>query len=432
MELITLGLFCALLLLCLLLDWSILIALAIGLLLFLAYGRRKNFTWPELMGMVFSGIRTVKNVLLTFVLIGILTALWRASGTIAVIVCYAAELIRPSVFLLMTFLLNCMVSVLTGTAFGTAATMGVICTTMAASMQVPPALAGGAVLSGIYFGDRCSPVSTSAQLVAEVTDTSIFRNICSMLRAALVPFAAACAVYLLAGLTMGITAAAPDLRAVFEREFEISWIALLPVAALLILSVLKVKARVSMTVSALAAVPVYLYVQHMPLMALPQLFLLGYQAANAEAALINGGGIVSMIKVAAIVCLSSSYSGIFQRTGILDGLKHGIAVLAERTTPYIAILCTSVVTGLVACNQTLTIMLTQQLCDEAEPEPEQFALALEDSAVVVAPMIPWSIASEVPLAAAGCPTRSIAFAFFLVLLPLWHAGASLWGKRKSA
>ena len=127
--------------------------------------------------MALDGVLTVRNILITFLLIGILTALWRAAGTIAVIVSYASALIRPSVFLLMTFLLNCAVSVLMGTSFGTSATMGVICATMGTALGVDIRLIGGAVLSGVLFGDRCSPVSTSALLVAELTGTSVFDNI---------------------------------------------------------------------------------------------------------------------------------------------------------------------------------------------------------------------------------------------------------------
>ena len=162
MELLVISLFCFALLLCVLLNFSILYALVGGLCIFLLYGVRKGFTWRQMIRMSFAGVKTAKNVLLTFFLIGILTALWRAAGTIPTIVCYASSLFQPSLFLLMSFLLNCVVSVLTGTAFGTAATMGVICATMAVTMGIPLVLVGGTVLSGVYFGDRCSPVSTSA------------------------------------------------------------------------------------------------------------------------------------------------------------------------------------------------------------------------------------------------------------------------------
>ena len=104
MELMVLSLFCGGLLACILLDLSILYALGAGLVMFLLYGKGRGFSWKELAGMALSGVRTVRNILMAFVLIGMLTALWRDAGTISVIVCYAARLIRPSVFLLMTFL----------------------------------------------------------------------------------------------------------------------------------------------------------------------------------------------------------------------------------------------------------------------------------------------------------------------------------------
>lgn len=112
------------------------------------------------------GVRAAKNILTTFVLIGILTSLWRAGGTIPAIVCYSVRVMEPRLFLVCSFLLNCLVSFLTGTAFGSAATMGAVCMTMAAALGADPLMTGGAILSGVYFGDRCSPVSTSALLVA--------------------------------------------------------------------------------------------------------------------------------------------------------------------------------------------------------------------------------------------------------------------------
>lgn len=72
---------------------------------------------------------------------------------IAVIVLLVVEAVSPSAFLLIAFLLNCMVSILTGTSFGTGATMGVICMAMGRAMELDPFWIGGAILSGIYFGD---------------------------------------------------------------------------------------------------------------------------------------------------------------------------------------------------------------------------------------------------------------------------------------
>ena len=82
-------------------------------------------------------------------------------------------------------------------------------------------------------------------------------------------------------------------------------------------------------------------------------------------------------------------------------------------------------------NQTLTIMLTEQLCNETEKNKEKFAIMLEDTAVVISPLIPWSIAGAVPLASIGAPTESILFAFFLYLLPILRILHSIVFKKKT-
>ena len=139
----------------------------------------------------------------------------------------------------------------------------------------------------------------------------------------------------------------------------------------------------------------------------------------------NGGGVTSMLKVAGIVCLSSSYSGIFRKTGLLDGLKHAIAIFSAKTTAYTAALVTSIVSGIIACNQSLTILLTDQLCRDLTGNTSDFANDLEDTAVVIAPLVPWSIACAVPLASAGAPVSAVLCAYYLYLLPLWRLGCSL-------
>lgn len=421
MEWLILGAFSALLLICIILDISILFALGCGLLLFLLYGRRKGFSWRALGRMAFNGVKTVSNVLITFFLIGILTAFWRAAGTIPVIVCYASKLIRPSVFLLMTFLLNSGVSFLTGTSFGTAATMGVICATIGNAMGVSPVLTGGAILSGVFFGDRCSPVSTSALLVAAVTGTDIYRNIRQMLRTAFIPFLLSSVIYLVIGLHSSPAGAVIDLESIFSKEFSLHWIALLPAVVIFVLSFCRVKVKLSMAASILSAVPLCIFLQHMPVSELAKTAVFGFTPQDpAVASMVSGGGILSMCKVAGIVCLSSSYSEIFQRTGLLDGAKKTIGSIQRKTTAFTATLLTALIAGTIACNQTLTILLTNQLCMDGNPDNEKFALDLEDSAVVVAPLIPWSIAGGVPLSTVGAPAISIPVSFYLILLPLWR------------
>lgn len=426
METVTLSLFALILVACLLLKLPTLYALFAGLILFCGYAARKGNSPKKILSMLCTGVLTARNILIVFVLIGMMTALWRACGTIPYIICHAAKLLRPEIILLVSFLLNCGISVLTGTSFGTSATIGVICMAMGVSAGANPVLLGGAILSGAFFGDRCSPFSTSALLVSELTKTSIFDNIKNMVRSAWLPFFLTCLLYGVLGSRLHSQAAAADLTSLFGREVTLHPAALLPAVLILILALMRIPVKYAMLASILSALAVGCSIQHLPLSELPGLLLTGYHAADPEAAaFLDGGGIRSMIKVGAIVCISSSYAGIFQNTGLLDGLKTGLLKLGTRITPFGAILLASIGTSMISCNQTLSIMLTDQLGRELEPDAGRMALNLENSAVVVAPLIPWSIAGAVPLATVGAPLTSIFAAFFLYLVPLCYLLAQL-------
>ena len=431
-EWIVLGLFCLSLLISVIFKCSVIYALLFGLLLFLLYGRKKNISWRELAQVSFDGIIKVKSVLITFVLIGMLTSLWRSAGTIPVIVSLSAALIKPSLFYLMAFLLNCMVSLLTGTAFGTAATMGVICASVGSSMGISKVITGGAILAGVYFGDRCSPLSTSALLVSQVTDTDIFDNIKRMSRSSFVPFLITSLIYYVMGLSVDSEAAAPNLNVLFSKEFNLSLISLIPAAVIAVLSLFKVNVKMAMSVSIISAIPIAVFLQGENLLHIPELLLGGYVSSCEEIGeLLNGGGILSMLNVALIVLISSSYSGLFERTGLLENVKEFIAKFRSRTNDFSAVLLTSVCSGAIACSQTLAAMMCCLLAMEKDSNKEEFALSLEDSVIVISPLIPWSIAGAVPLASFGASKASIPFAVFLYILPLWHLLCSFKQNKKS-
>lgn len=420
METAVLGLFAAALVLCISLDWSILYALFAGFLLFCAYGYHKGFSLKELMGFALKGIKTVKHILIIFLMIGLMTALWREAGTIAVIVSFLSGFIHPSVFLFLTFLFNMLVSFLTGTSFGTAATMGVICASIGNALGVSPVFMGGAVLAGAFFGDRCSFVSTSAYLVATVTGTDLYQNVKNMVRSGFLPFFVASILYLALGLGFHGEGSTPDLYALFEGAFQMSPVAVLPALVVLVLALMRFNVAIAMGGSILSALPVCLFLQHTDPLLLPRILLFGYESTDPSvAALLNGGGLLSMLRVTAIVCISSSYSDLFRKTGLLDGIRDRIDNFGKKRGRMVSITATSVFTSMIACNQTLAILLTNQLCQKDGEEKEAFALSLEDSVVVISPLIPWSIACAVPLSAVNAPPESIFFAFFLWLLPIF-------------
>ena len=137
---------------CLVTGLPVLVALTAGFLLFFGYGIFTGHGPARMAKAALSGVYKIRTILQIFALIGLLTALWREAGTIPAITYYASSVVRPGIMVLTCFLLNCLISFLTGSSFASTATMGVITMSMARIAGVPAVVASGAILSGVYFG----------------------------------------------------------------------------------------------------------------------------------------------------------------------------------------------------------------------------------------------------------------------------------------
>ncbi len=394
--------------------------LVAGLALFSAYAVKSGHTILEVAHMALAGMRPVRDVLVLYLIVGMMCAAWRASGTIAYLVDLSTHLMTPAIFTLMCFLVCCLMSTLMGTSTGTAATMGIICMTIARAMGASPILTGGAILAGSFFGDRMSPMSGSALLVASLTKTDVSRNVARMARTAAVPFVLSCAIYAALGSTLAGGAQMPQMGNLFGHTFVLTWIVAIPAIAIVVLSLARVSVKKTMLASLILSCIICVTVQGISLAQLPSLLFFGYTCHDrAIASMLDGGGIMSMMNVAAIILVSSTYSGIFDGTGLLSGVCSKVYRLSRRFTPFFGVLVTSLIANCMACNQTLSIMLTDQICMRTEDAGCALALDLENSAVVLAGIVPWSLSCVAVLSFINAPAASVGAAFFLYLLPLW-------------
>ena len=419
-SVITISLFSLSLIVCLLLKVSVVYALIIGYIIFISYGLIKGYNLKVLIKKSFEGIMTVKNILLVFILIGMITALWRASGTIAFIVYMGSKLISPSILIVLTFLFCAVLSVLIGTSLGTAATMGVICFLIGKTMGINPYYIGGAVLSGIYFGDRCSPMSTSALLIAELTKTNLYTNIKLMIKTSVIPFIVTCLFYLLLGFKSTVSNISVDVTEIFKQNYNLNIVVIIPAILIIILSALKINVKKTMLVSIVISFFISIFIQKESVLSIIKYCIYGYYNSNEKLnIMMKGGGIVSMINVSLIVGISSSYSGIFKETKLLVSLKEHLKVFAKKTSNYFVIFLSSIISGAIACNQSLGIILTNELSEELVDKQER-AIILENTVVLLVGLIPWNIAMDVPLKTLDVGFMSGLFAFYLYFLPLWN------------
>ncbi|EBH7961618.1 aminotransferase class I/II-fold pyridoxal phosphate-dependent enzyme [Salmonella enterica] len=159
----------------------------------------QGYCWEDIINSVVDKLAKAMPVIMILICVGGLIGTWMFSGTIPYMVYWGLKLISPEYILIAAFFLTSVVSVCTGTSWGSAGTVGVALMGVAAGLDVSLAAAAGAVVSGAYFGDKISPLSDSTNFAAIVADTTLFEHIQHLLWTTLPSFLLAAVVYLIAG-----------------------------------------------------------------------------------------------------------------------------------------------------------------------------------------------------------------------------------------
>ena len=406
-------------------NFSLLIPLGIGLICFISVGLYRHYPLRSLFKMALVGAKNSLVVIRVLVLIGCLTALWRACGTISFFVVFGVKLITPHIFILVAFLLSSLVSYAMGTSFGVAGTVGVILMSIARAGGVNEYIAAGAILSGVYFGDRTAPTSSCANLVASLTKTDLYDNVKRMLKSAAFPFVIC--IFLYAGLSWKnpLSSADTSLVSVLENNFSLSVWTLIPAVILLILPLFRIPVRIAISISILFSFAVSMGSQQMGFEDTFHAMLFGYKPSDPTlTGILSGGGLIPMLTTILIVALSSTYSGIFNGTNMISGIRDKLFVLSEKIGRFPTVVATSILSCAVFCNQTMGIIFTHEMVgkiyQEKKIDRSTFMLDIANSTTLIAVLIPWSIASSVPLTWMGVNFKALPYAFLLYLIPLFY------------
>jgi Na+:H+ antiporter, NhaC family len=403
---------------------SILYPLLLGLICFTLVSLRRGYTLNNLLSMMLNGSKKSLIVIKIFVLIGAITAVWRACGTITFIVYYGIAFMSAKYFILSAFLLCCIVSFLLGTAFGTVGTIGVVLIVLAKSGNVDINVTAGAIIAGAFFGDRCSPMSSSANLVAALTNTKLYLNIKNMTKTSVIPFVISIIGYIYLSHWNPLAFHNNQIGNEILKSFDINIIVLFPAVIILLLAACRVDVVRSMSISILSGILIALFVQEITFFQMLKFIATGYSMDKSGffATIIQGGGLYSMLKVSLIVLLSSAYSGIFEGTGLLSEIELFFEKLSAKIKVYPAMIFSSIATASFSCNQTLAVMLTHQfqykIYAKRRLSNYRLALDMENTVIVISALIPWNIAGAVPAAALSADAGFIIYAFYLFLVPL--------------
>ena len=121
---------------------------------------------------IIDGMMQGMQACLILYMVGPLIGTWITAGVVPSMIYYGLSILSPSIFLFATLIICSIVSLATGTSWGTSGTVGIALMGIALGLGVPKPLAAGVIISGAYFGDKMSPLSDTTKLGPRFPATS--------------------------------------------------------------------------------------------------------------------------------------------------------------------------------------------------------------------------------------------------------------------
>ncbi len=376
---------------------------------------RLGYTWKELETGIVDAIRQAMPAMLIVICVGVLIGSWIAAGTIPMLIYYGLQLISPVYYLVTAALVCSIVSLLTGTSWGTVGTLGIALMGIAQGLGLPLAPAAGAIVTGAYFGDKLSPFSDTTNLAPIAARSNLYDHIKHMLWTTLPAWSLGLAIYFFYGLSISTSdTSAMNMQNILDRltaTTHFSLVLLLPPCVVLYFAVAKKPVIPGMLASSfLAAALAWMY-QGMPLPQVLNVMATGYVSQSGEEVvdkLLSRGGMMSMMDVTLIALCAFAFSGIVRSTGMLQVILHHLLKRTRSTGSLIArVVASCVAVALMTGSSFLTILIPGELYAPAFKSrglaAKNLSRTTEDSGTVVVPLIPWSMAGVYMSGTLGVP-----------------------------
>ena len=398
--------------------------LTISLFLFSLVGIKRNKSLKDLFNLYTLEAKKSLPIIYILLLISVLISTWLCCGTIPAIVYYSLKYINPNLFILFCFLITALTSFLIGTSFGTVSSIGLPLIIIAGVSKINLSLVGGAIMSGSYFGDRCSPLSSSLLLLCKLTKVELFHYVKKVFIYGVIPTIISIIFYTFFSFKNPLTFVDNSLSLSLYKYFNINVVLLIPALIIVILSLKKVSITKSISISIVVSILICFAVQKTDFFDLIKYIIFGYENSSSLSDIIKGGGIISMLKTCYIIVISCCLTGFFSGLNIFSGLEKSLQKLnLNRTKLFLVTLILGLIVSAIGCSQTISFILTLEILRDTykDYENEDIAMEFSDSAIVTSALVPWCIAALVPTSVLNISNyKFIPYAIFLYITPICH------------
>jgi len=372
--------------------------------------------YSEIRAAMFTGSNRAMPALFIFLLIGVVIVTFIHSGTVATLVYYGLKFLHPAIFLPAGLILCSLMSLATGTSWGTVGTGGIVLIGVGGAMGIPLPIVAGMIISGASFGDKMSPVSDTTNLAALSADTDLYAHIKSMLYTTGPTYFITLIAFSWIGLGFADQTLPEEELSILltglDSAFTINLFMLLPMVVLLALAMKRVAAEAAMMIASLVAAIMAILFQDRAIAEVVTGFYDGAQITTGITTLdvlLNRGGIVEMAWTYTMSVIAISLGAVLEYFGFLHVLISALLQKIKRT----ASLITATIMTASACNLSLgesyiSTILTGQMYkdyyDKSGLDRSVLSRSLEEGSTLVTALIPWTTTGAFYTATLGVAT----------------------------
>ena len=407
---------------------------------------KNGYTAANLREAAIGGISSAMGALFILLAVGALIGTWNMAGTIPTVVSYGIAILKPAIFYAAVALICAVVGAVTGSSWTTAGTLGVAFIGMAPILGLSTTIAAGAIISGAYMGDKMSPLSETTVLVPSlVGGVTVNEHIRGMLWTVVPSFVLAFVVFVVIGVVddpassaVGTDAA----RDVLATAFNISPVALLPLALLIAFTLWRVPPFLAIYAVALFSGVLACFTQRdaveafvdepgqgtvlTSIEAIYRSMATGFVSASGNEtidALFSRGGMASMLTTVWLILGAMCFAAIMEEAGFLNRLIAPLVRVAHSDRALISSVAgTAIGLNVVAGDQYVADVLPSRVYRAEFARrglaPRMLSRTVEDTGTVTSPLVPWNSCGAYMTGVLGVPTiEYLPFAFFNLFNP---------------
>jgi NhaC family Na+:H+ antiporter len=419
-------------------DFTPHVPLTLGVLVCGLFAAARGTPWFSIERSMYKVVRIGIPAIFILMCVGMLIGAWIVSGTVPTLIYYGFGYLSAGSFLISACIICSIISLMTGTSWGTIGTIGIALMGVGEGLGIPAYLIGGAVVSGAFFGDKMSPLSETTNLAPAVCGTDLWSHIKGMLPTTVPAMMIALGLYGWIGASYGgtvVDAGSIDaIRAGIEQHYKLGLVTLIPPLVVIVLAMMRAPALPVMFSGVLLAAILAIFYQGLGAQELTGVLHAGYVSQTGIEPvdkLLSKGGIMSMTWVITLTLIALAFVGALEAYGTLDALRRKIDQAVKGrfmlvATSHGTVLGVGTLIGDVYTSLVLPGQLLKPKYQSMGYKPTVLSRSIEDCGTLCSPLIPWNMGGAFVSSTLGVPTifyAPVAFACWLspLLGLIWAA-----------